>query len=173
MTHNSGRFKRCLLGVLAVWIAMLLVATLLATPEEGWAAPGETMPPRPPTATPRSPATATPVGAAIILRTQPERAPGPADVGEFWIVVQWLGGDGVWHDVEGWQGKLDRSGAIRWWVVPFNNSRRDFRWVVYSNQQRDAIAAISSSFALPKQPGQVSIQTVSLSPPERSTPTPP
>jgi len=64
-----------------------------------------------------------------------------------WTVVQWQGGDGVWHDVEGWQGHV-RNGQVRWRVAPKDFSTGPFRWVVYSEAD-GVMLALSGSFTLP------------------------
>ena len=64
------------------------------------------LPPRPtvvPTPVPTATAAPSgPRGARIRLTANPH-------LGTIWSVVQWQGGDGVWHDVEGWRGEVNRG----------------------------------------------------------------
>ena len=75
-----------------------------------------------------------------------------------WTVVQWQGADGVWHDVEGWQGHV-RNGWICWRVAPKDWGTGPFRWQVY-DQAGGALLAKTASFTLPN--GEY--ETVSLTP---------
>lgn len=64
-----------------------------------------------------------------------------------WTVVQWQGGDGVWHDVEGWRGHV-RHGQVRWRVAEKDFGTGPFRWMIY-DEAGGAMLAASSSFTLP------------------------
>lgn len=75
----------------------------------------------------------------------------PAAAG-LWAVVQWQGGDGVWHDVAGWQGVLPENGQ-RWAVEQRNFGEGPFRWVVYDRPGGKELAS-SAPFDLPAQDGE-------------------
>lgn len=64
-----------------------------------------------------------------------------------WSVVQWQGTDGVWHDVDGWQGTVE-NGFKQWRVAPRHYGQGPFRWVVW-NQDRTRVVAVSNPFILP------------------------
>ncbi len=73
----------------------------------------------------------------IVLHTQPGA----------WTVVQWRGGTGHWHDVEGWRGQA-QNGTIAWTVEEKDFGSGPFRWVVYQPQTGRTIGA-SNPFYLP------------------------
>ncbi|MEM7029304.1 MAG: hypothetical protein AAF629_07045 [Chloroflexota bacterium] len=63
-------------------------------------------------------------------------------------VVQWLGSDGNWHDVDGWRSTY--AGSATWWVAPKDFGTGPFRWVVYNGSASSkTIVAQSESFTLP------------------------
>ncbi|HRJ41491.1 MAG: hypothetical protein KJZ86_19710 [Caldilineaceae bacterium] len=64
-----------------------------------------------------------------------------------WSVVQWQGGDGIWHDVEGWRGQIV-GGQVHWGVVEKDFATDPFRWLVYDRAGGQLITT-SASFALP------------------------
>lgn len=83
----------------------------------------------------------------------------PASAG-LWAVVQWQGGDGVWHDVAGWQGNLTETGQ-RWAVERRNFGEGPFRWVVYNEAGGDLLA-VSTPFDLPAAAGEEVVSEVRL-----------
>jgi hypothetical protein len=157
MLHTPKRLKLLWLVVTIVLIMTAAAASSLAA-QAGSADLIQTpMPSRPATATPRPRPTTAPEGAAIILQVQPtEAAP------QLWTVVQWQGGDGAWHDVEGWRGAPDSAGQVRWWVAPYNSSRAEFRWVIYAGAQLETVLAVSETFALPKEPAETIVRRIVL-----------
>ena len=64
-----------------------------------------------------------------------------------WSVVQWQGKDGVWHDVDGWQGTIE-NGVKQWRVAPRHYGHGPFRWVVW-NRDRSEVVGVSEPFTLP------------------------
>ncbi len=64
-----------------------------------------------------------------------------------WATVQWLGDDGNWHVVEGWQGNLV-SGQRQWWVHPKDFGTGPFRWIVQQGQNGEMVGT-SEPFNLP------------------------
>jgi hypothetical protein len=69
-----------------------------------------------------------------------------------WAVVQWRDGLGEWHDVEGWQGILEKDWHP-WYVKPKDFGSGPFRWVLYDGQDGTLIA-ISRYFNLPPSQGE-------------------
>jgi hypothetical protein len=65
-----------------------------------------------------------------------------------WAIVQWQDSAGGWHNVEGWEGTLDRGHRKVWWVAPDIFGKGPFRWVVYQSE-RSRLLAASGSFYLP------------------------
>ncbi|MCB0214368.1 MAG: hypothetical protein KDJ52_33825 [Anaerolineae bacterium] len=94
-----------------------------------------------------------PVGAYILLQV------GSAPAGA-WGVVQWLGADGNWHDVEGWQGPVQTSN--RWWVAAKDFNTGPFRWAVFDGPGGELLGT-SESFTLPQFPNETLSVSVSLS----------
>ena len=123
--------------------------------------------PMTPTATPL-PRPSTPArGGAIELRAQlawnwpQDETPWQ----NLWTVIQWQDRWGRWHDVEGWQGTLDRlvpgergTGIKVWWVGESDLGTGPFRWLVY--RERDGrLLARSKPFYLPQHArGMVAVQ---------------
>lgn len=72
------------------------------------------------------------------------------------VAVQWQDGLGQWHDVQSWQGDLDRSSVndtpFKRWTVSANYGNGPFRWVIY-NELGDEVWGISPSFNLPERAG--------------------
>jgi hypothetical protein len=95
-----------------------------------------------------------PVGAHLELQVQPSQ-PG------LWAVVQWQDSAGNWHDVEGWQGRLNSSGWQQWWVAAKDFGTGPFRWVIKRELTSPPLAA-SSSFSLPDRANAVRQIEVSL-----------
>lgn len=94
-----------------------------------------------------------PVGAYILLQV------GSAPAGA-WGVVQWLGDDGNWHDVEGWQGPMPANN--QWWVAAKDFNTGPFRWSIKSGPGGEMLGA-SESFMLPQFPNETLVVSVSLS----------
>lgn len=72
-----------------------------------------------------------------------------------WSVVQWQDNVGNWHDVEGWQGTLNRDLELVWWVAPENLGQGLFRWSVYRDDSKHSLLNISKPFYLPANGHQV------------------
>jgi hypothetical protein len=70
-----------------------------------------------------------------------------------WTKIQWQDDVGNWHDVEGWQGTLDKSasggGQKTWWVPDSLFKHGAFRWVIYDKQGGEVLG-ISQAFNTPK-----------------------
>lgn len=94
-----------------------------------------------------------PVGAYILLQMSSTPV-------EAWGVVQWLGDDGNWHDVEGWQGPVQANN--RWWVAAKDFNTGPFRWAI-KNGPGGAMIGTSASFSLPQFPNETLPVSVSLS----------
>ena len=115
-----------------------------------------------PTPMPKPPAPA-PSGANIALYVESPYAPTKA-----WTIVQWQDALGGWHDVEGWQGTLEKRALYEgyekvWWVAEKDWSTGPFRWVVYESQG-GATLVVSESFYLPDAAGVLKAVEVSLEP---------
>jgi hypothetical protein len=89
-----------------------------------------------------------------------------------WTVVQWQDPQGVWHDVEGWQGTLDRVvvegeetviGRKDWWVQERDAGRGPFCWLVYRGEG-DVLLAQSEKFYLPQRDQTATVVEVSVGP---------
>lgn len=103
--------------------------------------PAAELPPRPPPATPIR-------GAQIALVLPPDAVPSPW----WWSVVQWQDDQGLWHDVDGWQGTFDpATGRVVWWVGPEQLGRGPFRWLVYDTAERHHEVGRSAPFQMPDQ----------------------
>ena len=145
------------LDLSALLLAALLGA-LLSMP-----APVEALPPRP---TPAVTPTPTPTPRPRSPQPEPEPlshirlAVTPAQSG-LWTVVEWQGGDGVWHEVAGWQGSVT-AGRQRWAVAPRHFGQGPFRWVV-SAAPGGAPLAVSAPFTLPTAPNQELLIPLTLS----------
>jgi hypothetical protein len=70
-----------------------------------------------------------------------------------WVGVQWQELNGVWHDVEGWQGTMsvDDNGLqfTQWTVLSENFGQGPFRWVV--TEPGGSVWGVSPSFTLPTE----------------------
>ncbi len=140
-------FKTTILMVFGV-LALALLVVFLPGNVSAALPPRPTLTPVPPTPTPVPP-TATPMSenlAAIVLNA------GYVYEGA-WTGVQWQGGDGVWHDVEGWRGQI-AGGQVRWGVAEKDFRTGPFRWLIYDGSGRER-RATSRSFTLPGSPSQI------------------
>ncbi len=66
-----------------------------------------------------------------------------------WGVVQWVDGQGVWHDIDGWTGAVGPEGT-NLWVEPKDFGTGPFRWCLYDTQG-GALTGISDLFYLPER----------------------
>lgn len=136
------------LAGLTVALALL---TLCAFSGPAQAAPSS-LPPRPTIPPPPSAAKAT--GALIVLEATFDESWADSGLAwqDLWTVVQWQDPAGTWHNVEGWQGTLDKVadgvGWKAWWVPEELAGKGPFRWVVYRRQGGSALVT-SETFALP------------------------
>ena len=90
---------------------------------------------------------------------------------EIWTLIQWQDRSGAWHEVAGWQGKLDEvtiadgavTGEKTWWVGARDLGTEPFRWMVFQRQDGPLLAT-SEPFELPTLAGQTVEVTLSLAP---------
>lgn len=82
-------------------------------------------------------------GSLIVLQTS------SADSDD-WVTIEWLAGDGIWYEVDGWRGHI-HHGQLIWWVAPENLGEGKFRWVVYNNDSKSQLLKRSDPFYLPEQ----------------------
>lgn len=82
-----------------------------------------------------------------------------------WTVVQWQGGDGRWHDVQGWQGSFNHPEYVSWRVDQNEFGKGPFRWVVFENQ-RGGLLGVSEDFYLPTIDNEILEFSVTLTSPE-------
>ena len=68
-----------------------------------------------------------------------------------WSVVQWLGSDGNWHDVEGWRSSAAHN--VIWWVAQKDFGTGPFRWAIYE-QAGGKLVSLSPEFTLPAAANQ-------------------
>jgi len=80
-----------------------------------------------------------------------------------WAVVQWQDQAGNWHNVEGWQGRLDTANYQRWWVAWGNFGQGPFRWII-TNGPGGAVLEASLPFTLPADSVSHVQVTLSLEP---------
>ena len=146
-----------------LFFVLLLIGAAFSLPSSSTSASG--FPPRPtdiPTPTPEPQPTTTPIpptdnsnaGALIFLHV-------PAPPADLETIVQWQDGLGEWHDVEGWQGMLNDSDFIVWWVAPRDLGAVWYRWHVYTADGR--ISTTSDAFSLPSHPNQTQHILITLS----------
>lgn len=163
-TGNDGANAR--LGAVAV-VGILLA--VIALPMAVQAAP-LSLPPRPPMPGSES-SKGGDRGAAIQLRARFPEEPLGVHWQELWTIVQWRDEHGYWHDVEGWQGTLDKvvredgqvDGIKTWWLFGDLFGRGPFRWVVYKTQGGRLIT-VSDQFHLPDCAGATLTVEVALAP---------
>lgn len=159
MINKNQSVKKRILVILAVALTMTIIGTMsgLMWPPLLTQA-GATLPPRDedtsrPNDDDDDDDDSSPVGAYITLQV------GAVPAGA-WSVVQWLGDDGNWHDVEGWQGSIQTSS--RWWVAAKDFNTGPFRWAV-KNGPGGEILGTSQSFTLPQFPNETVSVSVSMS----------
>ncbi len=87
-----------------------------------------------------------------------------------WLQVQWLDEDGVWQDVEGWQGSLeaiqqkeDWVGMKEIWFADSQLGTGPYRWQMYT-QDNNRLLASSDPFYLPTKSGELMEQDLMLEP---------
>ena len=164
--RTINRSTLILIGLLAV--AILSIS--LPIPADAALPPRPTLtPPSAPTVEPTPAPTAEPTPAPTPTPVaQPAEAPlpvqatlllyaGPGYDGA-WAVIQWQGGDGVWHDVTGWRGHV-RGGQVRWQVAEKDFGTGPFRWAVY-DKEGGALRTLSALFSLPTSGDQQLVVTV-------------
>lgn len=95
-----------------------------------------------------------PPGAYIELQTQPPQI-------NLWSMVQWQDSDGNWHNVDGWQGRLNGNGSRRWWVSPRDFGKGPFRWRVVRGPNEPVVGE-SAVFNLPDEGMEVMIINVTV-----------
>jgi hypothetical protein len=152
------------LAALGLGLALGFYALILLG---GQAAPASALPPRH-TATPTAMPTATssPVEAFTLrygyieLQVFVPYTASIAPATPLWATVQWGDAAGQWHDVEGWQGPLQRVDSepqpysqVRWWVYARDYGKGPFRWAIYQAgtpaSVRGAQLMVSGPFTLP------------------------
>ncbi len=150
---------------LTVGLALLTLCTFSGPAQ---AAPPN-LPPRP-TMLPPSPGDAQKTaGALIVLQaTFDERwATSGLAWQDLWTVVQWQDAAGVWHNVDGWQGTLDKVadgvGWKAWWLPEELAGKGPFRWVVYRSRGGSALVT-SETFSLPSPSLSSPVIEVSIRP---------
>lgn len=143
------------------WLILAICLALLIVPAALWPAPAAALPPRPPrpTATPTPPApTPSADRTLIVLVFVSPAAMPPATWQALWTGVQWQDAFGDWHDVAGWQGRLDEAaagvGKKAWAVADGHLGQGPFRWLIYARQGGDVVAA-SAPFYLPSAAGDI------------------
>jgi len=150
MNHKNHQTIFWFALALALISVLLLAWPPLLTPV------GADLPPRA-TPTPRPPDDDDdkPVGAHIVLQV-------PSALAGIWTIVQWQDSAGDWHDIEGWQGTLDKGHQKMWWLAPDLFGKGPFRWLVYQSTRGDKLLATSDSFYLPDAEGKKLRVEVSL-----------
>lgn len=146
--------KRLIL-MLSSGLVWLWTLTIVSTSTVGAAA----LPPRP-----------TPGPTPVIIAGQAGQGAGielhvPGAQSNWWTVVQWQDAQKNWNTVTGWQGSFDEiksgAGTKLWWVAPADLGKGPFRWVIYSAQGGQQLAA-SEAFNLPARSKTKTVMTVSV-----------
>jgi hypothetical protein len=75
-----------------------------------------------------------------------------APAADIWTEVEWQGGDGQWHVVEGWRGYASKQGMVRWYVLQSHLNKGPYRWQLYLYEGGDYLAT-SEPFRLPAMNG--------------------
>jgi hypothetical protein len=145
----------------AACITLCAAALILAAPANA-AQPAQTLPPRPtlvpaPTATPAA-------GAVNVFQTGDPGSRIELSIADSalrtragrYAIVQWGDPNGGWHNIDGWQTRLDGAvaGAPQWWVHPREFGKGPFRWAVYRDRER-APETVSVPFWMPGHSGQL------------------
>lgn len=126
----------------------VITAMLFLTIGAGIMAPAA-LPPRP---TP-APAATGDKGGIIELQIEGMTTP-------LWTEVEWQGGNGQWHLVDGWRGTIEPERPLQWWVGAENLGEEAFRWQIY-DAKGGALLATSETFDLPVANRQtVSVQVM-------------
>ncbi len=89
---------------------------------------------------------------------------------DLWLQVQWLDADGVWHDVDGWQGTLDAIwqaddwlGMKEIWLADVHLGTGPYRWQVYE-RDNGRLLNTSDPFYLPSNGGDFMAVEMMLKP---------
>ncbi|MCB9008103.1 MAG: hypothetical protein H6656_12180 [Ardenticatenaceae bacterium] len=89
---------------------------------------------------------------------------------DLWLKVQWLDQDGVWQDVDGWQGTLDTiqqaedwMGVKEIWLADVHLGTGPYRWQVY-DQHDNHLLTTSEEFYLPGKAGDLMAVEMMLKP---------
>lgn len=151
--HSVIWRRRWLTLSMSALFASAVLASYLFTP-----ASVDALPPRPtPAVTPTHTPTLTP------SPRMPRSTPAPLRLSHIrlvvtpvqeglWSVVEWQGGDGTWHVVDGWQGAIE-AGGKRWAVYEKNFGEGPYRWVIYESAAGEPVGR-SQSFTLPVAAGE-------------------
>lgn len=152
-THPLTWRRRWLTVSIGALIASAVLACYLFAPTSV-----DALPPRPtPAITPTHTLTPTPSPRTPRPTPSPLRLSHirlvvtPAQDG-LWSVVEWQGGDGTWHVVDGWQGTVE-AGSKRWAVYEKNFGEGPFRWVIYKSAAGELVGR-SLPFVLPTSAGE-------------------
>jgi len=76
-----------------------------------------------------------------------------APAADIWTEVEWQGGDGSWHVVQGWRGYATRQGTVRWYVAQSDLKKGPYRWQIYLYEGGELLAS-GEPFYLPSENGQ-------------------
>lgn len=84
-----------------------------------------------------------------------------------WTIVQWQAVNGTWYDVDGWRGtffyddELDSNNwQVEWWVGSENYGKKNFRFVIYTNETREKVKQTSPIFDMPETSGITTSVTI-------------
>ena len=114
----------------------------------------EPLPERPIVPVPAVTTTSSPSGSKLILKAPlgVVNSNGDAYDADDWTVVQWQAVNGTWYDVDGWQGNFFFNGdtdpnnwLVEWWVGSENYGKKNFRFVIYTNETREKIKQTSTN----------------------------
>lgn len=79
---------------------------------------------------------------------------------KYWVEVEWVGGDEIWHIVEGWRG-YSADSSVRWFVQDTDFGKGPFRWRIFAESE-GVLLATSKSFSLPSSTNTVSTVQVQV-----------
>ena len=145
MIFKSNRFILTLTLFILLAVGMVVAAARAAEP----------LPERP--IVPAVTTSPSPNGSKLILKAPIDSASnGNVYDADDWTVVQWQAVNGSWYDVDGWQGNFffdadsdPNHWQVEWWVGSENYGKKDFRFVIYTNDSRERVKQTSAVFDLP------------------------
>lgn len=79
---------------------------------------------------------------------------------KYWTEVEWLGGSGNWHVVDGWRGDSYNS-TVSWFVKQSDLAKGPFRWNVYTEENGELLTS-SGGFYLPAERKVITVMQIDV-----------